>query len=125
MRWCVCLLAVLFGAGAVCAGDLRVDPPAVTLRLPHATQQLVVSDMSNGRATNDRTATATFKSSNPKVASVSSTGGVTATGGGTATVSATVGGRTSTMTVTVTGMKVKSGWDFDPARHPHAHPHGL
>jgi hypothetical protein len=104
---------LLLVTGSAAAGELRMDPPAITLRPLHASQQVIVSDVTSGRATNDRTGAATFTSSNPKVATVSSAGVVTANGDGSATISATVGGQTVTMAVTVSGTYSKAGWDFD------------
>ena len=64
-----------------------------------ATQQLLIKDSNNV----DRTAVATYVSSDPAKATVSTTGLITGVAAGSATVTATYKGKTATCAVTVTG----------------------
>jgi hypothetical protein len=97
----VCVLVLL--ASPAAAADLAVRPAAVALAGRDGVQQLLVVEQADGRTVADRTAAATYTTSDPKVAAVSADGEVTAVGDGTATVTATVNGRRATATVTVTG----------------------
>jgi hypothetical protein len=99
----IALLLALASTGVVAAGDLRVYPADVPLTGPRATQQLLVVAESDGRAVADHTATATFRSSNPAVASVDEAGMVRPVGDGEAIVTATANGHTATAKVHVTG----------------------
>ncbi|MBU8830830.1 Ig-like domain-containing protein [Mycolicibacterium goodii] len=84
-----------FGVGAT---SLNVEPAVLTLDLSNAEyEQLTVSD-NNGI---DRTAAATFTTSDEDVATVSTSGRVDAVGAGTATITATYGSLTDTCSVTV------------------------
>lgn len=76
---------------------ITIAPDTIT-GAAHTAHQLTVTD-SNGL---DRTATATYATSDPTKATVSSTGLVTLVAGGAATVSATYLGKTDTCAVTVT-----------------------
>jgi hypothetical protein len=96
------LLAALLLAPLASAGELTVFPPTVPLNGPKAGQQLIVSDVDAGRVVADHTPAATFATSDPRVATVSDTGEVRPAGNGTATVTATVGGKTAAVAVTVT-----------------------
>src|SRR5437764_12405151 len=93
------LIIAVQSPSAALAADLRVYPPEVTISGPNRVQQLLVVEEENGRVLVDRTATATFATSNPAVATVDAAGLVNVPGTGEATVTGTVGGRSVTVTV--------------------------
>src|SRR5690242_17145719 len=96
------LIVPLAGTGAVRAGELSVTPPAVALRGKSDRQQLLVTETADGRAA-DRTRAARYRSDNPAVAQVGSTGVVTPAGDGTAVIVADVDGREVRAEVKVIG----------------------
>jgi hypothetical protein len=106
------LAALALASGPVTAGDLILLPSEVPLTGPHAGQQLLALDAADGLAVADRTARATFTSSNPAVAAVDAAGVVRAVGDGEAVVTATVEGRSARARVTVTGAKAPAEWSF-------------
>jgi len=100
-----CLLAACSGGGDSTAPDTSSSIAAVSLNVTNAqlgigqTLQLTATPLTGtGTVT---TGTATWSSSAPGVASVSSSGLVNGLAAGTATISASIGGRTGTATVTV------------------------
>jgi len=109
MRAAALFTLALAGAGSSAAG-LRIDPPAVAVSGPNRVQQLIVVEDDGGRVVADRTAAATFVSSNPAVATVSAAGLVTAVGPGEATVTATAGGKIAA--VPVRAAAPAGGWTF-------------
>ncbi|MSQ93072.1 MAG: DUF1553 domain-containing protein [Gemmataceae bacterium] len=68
--------------------SLQIQPPAVTLTGPQATQRLIVLRAENNEIVGDITPRAEFFSSNPKVATVDETGVVKAIGDGETNISA-------------------------------------
>ena len=94
------------------AADLKVSPAEVTLSGPQATQRLLVLVEEGGKVTGDRTASATFASSDEKVAKVSAQGEIQAIGDGTATITAGQDGKTATAKVTVKGAVGETAWSF-------------
>lgn len=94
------------------AAEPRVLPPNVELSSPFATQRLLVLDADRGMIVADRTAEATFSSSNLAVASVDASGIVRATGDGDAVVTATVGGKSSTARVVAARTKDPFAWSY-------------
>ena len=97
------MIGLLSLAASAIAADLTAYPGQVVLAGPRAVQQLVVADVTDGRAVADHTADAAFTSDHPDIAIVSETGRVSAVGDGSATITATVSGRTTTIPVTVSG----------------------
>jgi Leishmanolysin/Bacterial Ig-like domain (group 2) len=81
-------------------GDIAVTPTTATLDAVGQTQQLtaVVTDQDGGTITSP---SITWSSSNPGVASVTSTGLVSAAGSGSATITATAGSVSATAAITV------------------------
>lgn len=96
----LCLTLTLTVQVAI-AGELTVYPATVQLAGRNGMQQLIAVKTADGRAVADRTSSATFSTSNPKVFTVDKEGRVTPTGNGSATVTVTVGDRTATSSVTV------------------------
>jgi len=80
--------------------ELRLDPPAPSLKGADARQQLLVTAIREGEEV-DATDGAVFASSNPKIATVSDEGVVRPVGNGSAEISATFDGRISTVDVRV------------------------
>jgi hypothetical protein len=108
-------LAVLVLAGFAAtaqAGELRVEPSAVTLHGPKASHRLLVAATESGRAIADRSAEATYSSADPKVAIVDAAGVVRPVGDGETVVTATADGRTATAKVVVSDMKKPFAWSF-------------
>ena len=83
------------------AADLRIAPDTVPLVGPTASQQLLVLEVADGRATGDRTGIAKFASDKPTIATVDAEGIVRPVGNGDATITATVNGKTTTAKVQV------------------------
>ena len=84
-----------FGVGV---SSIALSPPVLTLDLSNGeTEQLTVDDDLG----NDRTAQATYVSSDPTKATVSATGLVTPVAAGPTTITATYAGKTDTTSVTV------------------------
>src|SRR4051794_20390722 len=104
--------AVLLLAGQLAAADLKVLPPVVALTDGHSTHQLLVVEETAGRVTADRTKTATFRSSNPAVATVAADGILTPVGDGESEIVATANGRTATAKVTVSRTKATFATSF-------------
>src|SRR5438477_6087976 len=102
----------LFAAGSLAAAELRLLPPAVELTGPHARQRLLAVAADGPAATADRTAAATFTSSDPAVAAVGADGVVRAVGDGTATVTATADGQSAAVQVVVKGSQAPFAWDY-------------
>jgi Protein of unknown function (DUF1553)/Protein of unknown function (DUF1549)/Bacterial Ig-like domain (group 2) len=86
-------------------------PPETTLNRAGATQRLVLAGMAGGQVTSDRTAQASFSSSNPDVATVDAAGIVTAVHDGVSTISALRQGQSTTAQVRVAG----AGTPFTPS----------
>src|SRR5262245_19353847 len=84
------------------AADLSAFPPAVTLGGPDARQRLVVTETVAGKPL-DRTREATYATDTPKVVAIGPDGVLTPVGDGKATVTATAGGKTTEVRVTVSG----------------------
>src|SRR5947209_3149088 len=85
---CCLLPAALLVVSTACAAEPRVLPPTVELSGPAAAQRLLVLDAAAGTFVGDRTAGATFASSNPAVATVDQAGVVRAAGDGEAVITA-------------------------------------
>lgn len=86
----------------------------VTIELSQTTLALTVGDSATLTATTSNGKDVEWSSSDTKIATVSSRGGVTAQGAGTATITATCGKATATCSVTVTE-KVVIGFTFTNA----------
>lgn len=102
---CIALVASLFTA----CGKKKV-----TIELSQTTLSLTVGDSATLTATTSNGKDVEWSSSDTKIATVSSRGGVTAQGAGTATITATCGKATATCSVTVTE-KVVIGFTFTNA----------
>lgn len=102
-------LAIAFGAAP---DALRIEPAALTLTGPRATQRLVVLRSAGGAVRADVTARVTFASSDPKVAAIDQAGVVRAVGDGRAVISATLGDATVSATVKVDRTRVPFAWSF-------------
>jgi hypothetical protein len=103
----VLAMILLLGAGVVpvCAADLRLLPADVALTGPGASQRLLVVVQEGKHIVGDRTAKATFTSSNPAVAQVSAAGVVSAAGDGEAVITASIDGAQATAKVKVAKTK--------------------
>jgi hypothetical protein len=112
MRASPLAIVLLLSASPAWAGELRVYPADVNISGPNRSQQLVVVEEENGRVVKDHTATAKFTTSGGAVAKPDAAGRVTATGNGEATVTASVGGRTATAKVNVSGFEKPAEWSF-------------
>ncbi len=83
------------------AGDLKIYPPEILLTGPRAIRHLVVTEEEAGKAIADRTAEAKFTLADPKLATVSAEGVLTSLAEGETTISAMVGGKTTTTKVKI------------------------
>lgn len=83
------------------AGDLQVTPPAVTLTNPRCPHSVLVRGRTQGGFDVDLTVDTTFLTSNAQVAQVDASGWIQPVGNGEATITARVGNRTATVTVSV------------------------
>ncbi|HTU16435.1 MAG TPA: DUF1553 domain-containing protein [Gemmataceae bacterium] len=97
---------------AASAADLKILPASVTLTGPHASQRLLVLAEENGQIVGEQTPQAKLTSSHPAVATVDATGVVRAAGDGEATITAAVGGKQTTVKVTVRKTKAPFTWSF-------------
>src|SRR5579864_3675874 len=105
--------ALLCAAGALlyAGNDLAVLPGAVDLVGPEARQHLL-AEASLADHQEDWTRKAEWRSSNPKVAMVDTTGEVRPMSDGEATITASAQGRTATATVRVKNSQVPYTWNF-------------
>ncbi len=87
-------------------------PATSTLSGPHASQQLLVEGVVNGRFTSDKTNQAKFTSGNPAVATVDNAGVVRPVSDGETTITAMIDGQTVSATVNVTAMGSDPGHNF-------------
>src|SRR5437899_1790485 len=94
------------------AAELRIRPPTVALSGPFAMQRLLVLDAEGDSIVGDRTADATFTSSNPGIASVDAAGIVRAAGDGEAVFTATVNGKSATARAVVARTKEPFAWSY-------------
>ena len=98
------------------AAEYAVEPDVVELRGKYAQTQLVITQLIEGQidpASDDVTATAVYKSSDPAVASVDSTGLVQAHANGAAGIEIVVGDWNSTIPLTVSDLEASPKVDFD------------
>ncbi len=102
----------VFATASVPAAELRVYPAEVLLSGPNRTQQLLAVDVDNERAIKDHPSDVSYKSSAGHVAKVDASGRVTAIGNGNAVITATVGTRTATAAVKVSGLDQPKEWSF-------------
>ncbi len=86
-------------------------PDAATLRGPEARHQFIAETTDSGRQ-EDATASATWKSSNPSVATVTAAGLVTPVSDGDVTITAEVAGQSSAARIHVTAAKEPFQWTF-------------
>lgn len=106
-RWTI-LIALGFPA-SVNSQDLRLYPGRVEIRGPNDIQQFVVVEERDGQAVADLTTTATFTSSNIRIATIDK-GLLKVHADGEATITATVNGRSATAKVLV--RRTGSEWSF-------------
>src|SRR5262245_21770437 len=97
-------LALLL-APALPAAELRLQPAAVTLTGPHATQRLLAIEVESDHVVADRSGKAAFAVADPKVARVDADGTVRPVADGQTTVRATLDGKTATAAVKVVRAK--------------------
>ena len=98
------------------AAEYAVEPEVVELRGKYAQAQLVITQLIEGQldpASDDVTATAVYKSSDPAVASVDSTGLVQAHANGAAGIEIVVGDWNATIPLTVSDVEASPKVDFD------------
>ena len=98
------------------AAEYAVEPEVVELRGKYAQTQLVITQLIEGQldpASDDVTATAVYKSSDPAVASVDSTGLVQAHANGAAGIEIVVGDWNATIPLTVSDVEASPKVDFD------------
>jgi hypothetical protein len=88
-------------AEPVLAGDLRLQPAAVTLVHPRQPHSILVSGTTADGHTLDLTASASFASADEKVAAVDAFGWVRPVASGKTTITVTAAGRSATLPVTV------------------------
>jgi hypothetical protein len=105
--------AMLCSAGSITAeSPYALLPQSSALRSPHATQQLLVEAVSDGRFVGERTRDAKFETSNPAVATVDDAGVVHPVADGEATITARIDGQSATATVTVAVMSADATRSF-------------
>jgi len=95
------------------AGELRIDPPAVTLHGRDSRQQVVLTEQDGDRP-RDVTREASFLISDPSIATVTPAGVITSRSSGEAIVTATWKGRTATVKV-----KAIDGAELQPVTFEH------
>jgi hypothetical protein len=100
------------GDSAAGADEPMIQPVTSTLSGPESFQRLIVEGHRDGRFVNDLTPQASFKSSNPAVATVDSAGIVRPVGDGEATITASVGDREATSQVKVVKFSDPFTWNF-------------
>jgi hypothetical protein len=94
------------------AGQIQIEPAAITLTGPKATQRLLVLEAKAGTVHGDRTRQAKFTSSNPAIAVVDGAGQLRAIGDGEATISATHGTASASVKVKVQKTREPSDESF-------------
>ena len=110
-----CLLAVFVLPVDSTLAEIVVAPAKVTLQRNFAQTQLVVSQAEGGKVSersNDLTPSATFASSDPKVASVDEAGRVLAVSNGEATLTVTAAGQSVEVPVAVSGVAETPTLDY-------------
>jgi hypothetical protein len=107
-----CLAAASLASAAQAQSGLRLLPAETVLVGPESSQRLIVEAHRDGKSVGDGTASATFTSSNPAVATVDAGAIVRPVGDGEATITATVDGQQATGKVTVTKTKEPFTWSF-------------
>ena len=98
--------------GTAGASDLAVLPESATLDGPKASQRVLVEEREGGTMVGDRTAGATFRVDDPKVASVDVLGNVKPLGDGSTTLTAKVGDREAKATIAVKNFADERPWSF-------------
>ncbi len=109
-----CLLLAMVVALAVPPSEesIAILPPVARFEGTALTQRFLVEARDGDRYVGDRTAQASFATSNPAVATVDSDGTVTPKGNGIAIVTARIGDQSATATVEVTGAGAPPSWSF-------------
>ncbi|MCA9013322.1 MAG: hypothetical protein KDB01_26415, partial [Planctomycetaceae bacterium] len=103
------LFATLFSSGLLAAEEARIelsplsDAGTVVIRSRDARQQLLVTSIAADGTLSDATRDAAWVVSDPAVLSIDSTGMAVPTGDGEVSVTATVGDKTTTVHVAVSG----------------------
>lgn len=102
----VCVIAPIIGCGSAEVDSISVSPTTQASVIGQAVQFTALGTYGHGpshpAAQHDVTAKATWTSSSPAIATVSSTGLVTAVAGGTATITASMNGFTGVVSGTAT-----------------------
>src|SRR5260370_599750 len=117
---CRTVIALLFSLFCTlrAAAEHRIAPNDVTLTGPKATQRLLLLDMTDEKATGDRSAQAKWSSSNPEVAAVDGKGTVRSVADGEATITAELDGKQASAIVKV----AKAKEPIDPSFRNHVIP---
>ncbi len=107
-------LLVLAPQAALAAGpSFVVDPPSVKLHGPRAAWSILVHARAADGRLLDATRTAAYRSADPKVARVTSTGVVLAVADGATTVTVDLGGKSASVPVRVEGSRARREFDFE------------
>lgn len=108
----ICAVSVLLVSAIEVRGDLSVFPKQVELRGRDSRQQLIVTEIADGKSS-DRTGHATFTVSDPKVARISATGVVTPMGDGKVAVTITFGAKSVSVPIVVTQQSTTAKVTFE------------
>ena len=106
------MFCVAFVVMPVHAQDLVVLPSDVTLSSRESTQRLIVQRQADGEATQQIADGVAWTSENPDIATVDEHGVVSPVADGNATITATAGGHSASVEVTVSGMGEPFDWSF-------------
>lgn len=109
---CLCVSPASSQLPAAAKSDLQILPPKVTLSGMQSAQRLLVEARDGGQFAGDRSPSAAFSTSNPKIAAVDPDGTVRAVGNGIAVITARIQGRATSAQVTVTGVGAPFAWNF-------------
>ncbi|MCA9087605.1 MAG: DUF1553 domain-containing protein [Planctomycetaceae bacterium] len=111
IRQLLCLSVLLAAPTALLADEFRILPEDPTLDGPTATQQLIVQHV-DGEAVGLQVREVKWSSSDPAIASVSSSGLLSPKSNGQATITATAGEAKTQVTVTVNGQDQPANRSF-------------
>src|SRR6266852_399849 len=106
------LLLILLWPLRVQADPLKLLPENITLTGPQCSQRLIVLVEKGGQYVGDRTGQATFRSSNPSVASVNEAGFIKAVGDGEAVITADFEGNQAIAKVKIEKTHEPFEWSF-------------
>ncbi len=105
-------IVAMLAATALAAGDgLAILPSTIVLATPESRQQLI-AELTAGGFQQDLSQKTRWSSSNPQIATVSSSGVVSPVSDGEADITANAGGHTATVHVSVKNAKAPFTWSF-------------